>query len=114
MANFIGVLAAVSLCAWYHKRMLERRRRAQGYHLTLGAIEAERDIELGGLEVPETDSHIDKTNTVAQELDDWDENAEDDWDETEDAFPESGISDRQDSSTTKPDFSAKDNKQRME
>lgn len=94
--------------------MLERRRRARGSHLTLGAIEAERDVELGGLEVPETDSHIDKTNTIAQELDNWDENAEDDWDETEDAFLESGVGDGQDSSMAKPDFSAKDNKQRME
>ena len=45
-ANLLGSLAALGLCNFYHKRMLDRRRRKKGY----GAVpqDGEReDIELG-------------------------------------------------------------------
>ena len=48
VANIIGSSLALALCQWYHKRMLERRRRRklQGYGL-VAAGEGEDDLELG-------------------------------------------------------------------
>ena len=94
--------------------MLERRRRARGYHLTSRALEAERDVELGGLDVPETDLHTNKTDTVEQELDNWDENVEDEWDETEDVYPRDSVGDGQELSIAKSDFTTQEYKQRKE
>jgi hypothetical protein len=47
IANLIGSFLALTLCAWYHKRMLERRRRRkiEGYGLVAG-VEGD-DVELG-------------------------------------------------------------------
>ena len=46
-ANLIGSLCALGLCTLYHKRMLDRRRRAKGY----GAVPQEgEDLEMGGQE----------------------------------------------------------------
>ena len=45
-ANVLGSLLALGLCSMYHKRMLERRRRAKGY----GSVPQdgdEGDLELG-------------------------------------------------------------------
>jgi hypothetical protein len=44
-ANLMGSFLALGLCQWYHKRMLERRRRRklEGY----GLVEAVEDLELG-------------------------------------------------------------------
>ena len=94
--------------------MLERRRRARGYHLTSGALGAERDMELGGIDVQGTAPRANKTDAVEQELDDWDENVEDEWDETEDSYPKNDVGGRQEPSTANPDFTGKENKQRME
>ena len=46
-ANVLGSFAAIALCAWYHRRMLERKRKRkmQGYGLVTGDDVA--DIELG-------------------------------------------------------------------
>ena len=48
VANIIGSLLALGLCTTYHKRMLDRRRRAKGY----GAVPQEGggDLELGAQE----------------------------------------------------------------
>jgi len=46
VANIAGSLLALSLCTWYHGRMLERKRRRklEGYGLMAGN---EEDLELG-------------------------------------------------------------------
>lgn len=80
LANVLGSLGALVLCNWYHKRMLERKRAARGYAAVAG--EDERDVELREeFEGQETGV---VGQTVEEELDHWDENAED-WEDTEPA-----------------------------
>ena len=89
VANVAGSLAGLGLCAWYHKRMLERRRAQRGY----GAVPGEDDdgdLELGE-GVGQSDGHEEGVTaaagdqraapTLEEEVDNWDENAADDWDE---------------------------------
>lgn len=78
VANVLGSLLALGLCNWYHKRMLERKRAARGYTAVAG--DEERDIELGE-NVEGQESGVVRP-TVEEELDRWDENAED-WETTE-------------------------------
>ncbi|KAL4906030.1 hypothetical protein BDW74DRAFT_177059 [Aspergillus multicolor] len=84
LANIVGSLGAVGLCSWYHRRMLERRRKSRFGSLGEGGDD---DVELGmspghregeGLE-PQENGVID----LEQEVDNWDENVVDNWD-TED------------------------------
>lgn len=99
LANVVGSGLALAACSWYHRRMLERRRRNKHYDVVPGdelpeGEEGERDLELGegvGVSQQET-GRIDgdaqqagegAKRTVTEELDNWDENVEDDWDETE-------------------------------
>ncbi|KZF24562.1 hypothetical protein L228DRAFT_259765 [Xylona heveae TC161] len=84
LANLVGSLIAVALCSWYHKGMLERRRRTRQYQAVSGQ-EEEPDVELGGLEPQETGVTRDEPQerTVEEELDNWDENAEDNWEDDE-------------------------------
>lgn len=105
LANVVGSTLALLLCSWYHKRMLERRRKNKHYDLVPGEEgdgeeeDGERDVELGegvGLGAQETgtvtapDVDADEPGaeagqkTVTEELDNWDENAED-WEEGGDA-----------------------------
>lgn len=102
LANVLGSLAALGLATSYHKRSIERRRRAKYSALTGEGIEVEvDDIELGegsGLgssrsaEERETDavsldgpnSSKSKTQAVEDELDNWDENQPDDWEADDD------------------------------
>ncbi|EEP82621.1 conserved hypothetical protein [Uncinocarpus reesii 1704] len=86
LANIIGSLAAVGLCTWYHKRMLERKRKSRfGGLLNDGA--GEEDIELGTggpdhvEELGPQETGVTSTRTLEQEVDNWDENAVDNWDE---------------------------------
>jgi hypothetical protein len=74
----LGSAIALALCNWYHKRMNERKRAARGY----GAVPGEDglDVELG--EAPEGQESGVVRPTVDEELERWDENAED-WDTTE-------------------------------
>ncbi|WEW55190.1 hypothetical protein PRK78_000619 [Emydomyces testavorans] len=87
LANIVGSLGAVGLCTWYHKRMLERRRKARfGGLLDDGA--GGEDIELGGNsghddEIGPQETGVTTTRTLDQEVDNWDENAVDNWDEAE-------------------------------
>jgi VanZ family protein len=79
VANIVGSLAALGLCSWYHKRMLERRRQRKTYNAVPG--EEEGDLELGeGHETGVTDDEP-RGRTLEEEVDNWDENAPDDWDE---------------------------------
>jgi hypothetical protein len=77
-ANVSGSLIALALCSWYHKRMIERKRAARGYNAVAG--DDDLDVELGE-NLGEQDSGVIRP-TVDDELDRWDENAED-WDTTE-------------------------------
>lgn len=99
LANVTGSACALALCSWYHKRMLERKRKSKHYDIVPGEDgelgEGEADVELGegpgpGLGnqqsgvVPaaangSTQAGAQKTD-VTEELDQWDENAED-WEE---------------------------------
>ena len=79
VANVAGSLVGLGLCTWYHKRMLERKRQRKNYTAVPG--EDVEDIELGeGHENGVTDAR-DSQLTLEQEVDRWDENAPDDWDE---------------------------------
>jgi hypothetical protein len=87
LANIVGSLGAVGLCSWYHRRMLDRRRKARFGALADGA---EDDVELG-IGTGDHDAHdgtalgAQETGvmTLEQEVENWDENAVDNWD-TED------------------------------
>jgi hypothetical protein len=82
VANVIGSLAAVALSSWYHMRMLERKRLAKHYQAVPGDEEA--DLELGE-GVGAQESGVASANvgavTLDEEVDNWDENVEDAWDE---------------------------------
>lgn len=82
VANIVGSLLGLGLCSWYHRRMLERRRQRKTYNAVPG--EDEEDLELGaGHETGVVDAS--GSQTLEQEVDNWDENAPDDWDEGEQA-----------------------------
>jgi hypothetical protein len=73
IANIFGSMTALALCLWYHKRMLERKRRDKHYGFVSGE---DADIELGeGLTGQETG--VTREQTLEEEVDNWDENAED-------------------------------------
>ncbi|KAF1973534.1 hypothetical protein BU23DRAFT_554159 [Bimuria novae-zelandiae CBS 107.79] len=81
VANVMGSLMALSLCNWYHKRMLERKRAARGYGAVAGD-DHDVDIELGESRVEDGQESGIARPDVERELDNWDENAED-WETTE-------------------------------
>jgi hypothetical protein len=86
LANVLGSLLGIGLCNWYHKRMLERKRAARGYGAVPGDDFDERDVELG--EDMGQESGVVRP-IVEEELDRWDENAED-WEDTEPAVSTNG------------------------
>ncbi|KAM5441317.1 hypothetical protein MferCBS31731_003746 [Microsporum ferrugineum] len=82
LANVVGSLGAIGLCTWYHKRMLERRRKAR-----FGALmgNTENDVELGLANgTGEQETGVTNVQSLEDEVDNWDENAEDNWDDAED------------------------------
>ncbi|QDS71349.1 hypothetical protein FKW77_002341 [Venturia effusa] len=90
LANVFGSLAALALSTWYHKRMLERKRASKHYNLVPGddeeRAEGDIDLELGERSGSPNEGQENgilpapTTTTLEQEVDNWDENAED-WDE---------------------------------
>lgn len=90
VANLIGSLAGLGLCSWYHKRMLERKRMRKSYTAVPGEgdeEDVEQDIELGEGVVGAHESGVmdsghaeTRAMTLEEEVDNWDENAVDDWD----------------------------------
>ncbi|OAX82386.1 hypothetical protein ACJ72_03259 [Emergomyces africanus] len=90
LANVVGSLSAVGMCTWYHKRMLERRRKARFGSVLDGAGD---DVELGGVH-PDNGEHeglgpqetgvTTTARSLEQEVDNWDENAVDNWEEGDD------------------------------
>ncbi|CAK7207590.1 hypothetical protein SEUCBS139899_010400 [Sporothrix eucalyptigena] len=111
VANILGSLAALGLCSWYHKRMLERKRHrkyaavpGEEGHDEAGLDTSAVDIELGenvgstilhdGTEsvaavsastaaaaASATSTTVERGTSLEEEVDNWDENAEDNWDE---------------------------------
>lgn len=79
VANVVGSLAGIGLCSWYHKRMLERRRQKKTYNAVPG--EDTGDVELGEGHETGVDDGPSRGRTLEEEVDNWDENAPDDWDE---------------------------------
>lgn len=97
IANIVGSLGAIGLCSWYHRRMLERRRKARFGTLVDGA--PTDDVELGvnpasssvsgdggGYLGPQESGTTTTANvgSLEQEVDNWDENAVDNWDDEDD------------------------------
>lgn len=92
VANIVGSLGALGLCSWYHKRMLERKRQRKTYTAVPGGEDGEdgnpgQDIELGEGVVGAQESGVTEAEgtargkmTLDEEVDNWDENAPDDWD----------------------------------
>lgn len=85
LANVVGSLGATGLCTWYHKRMLERRRKARfgalmdntgGEDVELGITSGDADGSLGPQE-----NGVTNARSLEEEVDNWDENAVDNWDE---------------------------------
>ncbi|KAK1831280.1 hypothetical protein QBC39DRAFT_352229 [Podospora conica] len=102
-ANVVGSLGALGACSWYHKRMLERKRTRKYTAVPgeEGAEGEEEDLELGegvGRASRTSDDHeegvisaappppapgaVDRAAaTLEEEVDNWDENAVDAWDD---------------------------------
>ncbi|KAL7962163.1 hypothetical protein V8C34DRAFT_270943 [Trichoderma compactum] len=86
VANIVGSLLGLGICAWYHKRMLERKRQHKRYDAVPG--EDTEDVELGqGQESGITDASS-RSRTLEEEVDNWDENAQDNWDDDNASIPE--------------------------
>ncbi|KAI1097452.1 hypothetical protein F4804DRAFT_327596 [Jackrogersella minutella] len=86
IANIVGSLVALGLCSWYHLRMLERKRVRRQYNAVPG--EDAEDLELGeGVGAQEegviSSAVNERSATLEEEVDNWDENAVDAWDENE-------------------------------
>ncbi|KAI0475586.1 hypothetical protein GGR56DRAFT_675701 [Xylariaceae sp. FL0804] len=85
VANVVGSLAGLGLCSWYHMRMLDRKRQRRRYDAVPG--EDTDDLELGeGVDRQEegvtSAPQDERTTTLEQEVDNWDENGMDeDWDD---------------------------------
>jgi hypothetical protein len=82
VANIAGSLAAIGLSTWYHMRMLERKRLAKQYQVVPG----EEDLELGegvGAQELGTVTAAAAAPTLDEEVENWDENLEDGWEEDE-------------------------------
>lgn len=78
----MGSLAAAALNSWYHTRMLERKRLAKQYQVVPGG--EEEDLELGeGVGALESGTVVVPARTLDQEVDNWDENVEDNWEDDE-------------------------------
>ncbi|KAL2842340.1 hypothetical protein BJY01DRAFT_216571 [Aspergillus pseudoustus] len=83
LANIVGSAGAVGLCSWYHRRMLERRRKARFGSLSEGGDDVELGMGPGHREEDGLGAQESGVMNLEQEVDNWDENAVDNWD-TED------------------------------
>ncbi|KAI1489982.1 VanZ domain protein [Biscogniauxia mediterranea] len=88
VANVVGSLAGLALCSWYHTRMLERKRQRRQYNAVPGEDDADLElgdnVEAGHEEGVMSAAGNERTTTLEQEVDNWDENAVDAWDEDDD------------------------------
>ncbi|EAA30685.1 hypothetical protein GE21DRAFT_10436 [Neurospora crassa] len=112
LANLVGSLLGLGLCGWYHKRMLERKRVRKYTAVPTGEDIPEGDVDLELGEVRRSGDHEEgvvvaaaaaasvpaaaaspaagtatataKNMSLEEELDNWDENAVDAWDDGDD------------------------------
>jgi hypothetical protein len=76
VANLAGSLLALSLCTWYHGRMLDRKRRRklEGYGLMAGGEEGDLELGEGGSSeqelgiVDRTDDDVDETGEAWDDI----------------------------------------------
>ena len=82
LANVVGSLSALALCSWYHKRMLERRRLSK-YHIVPGSDDLGQDVELGDAGSGQQELGVTGSvgRSLEEQVDNWDEHADDPWDE---------------------------------
>ena len=78
VANIAGSLAALGICSWYHKRMLDRKRQRK-----YTAVPGDEDLELGEGASSRQESGVTDGPSLEEEVDNWDENMEDNWEEDE-------------------------------
>ncbi|KAL9528209.1 hypothetical protein SMMN14_08183 [Sphaerulina musiva] len=109
-ANVVGSSCALLLCSWYHKRMLERKRKNKTYDIVPGEATEDADVELGegpglgaqesGVVDAQAGGGAAKVTDVTQELNEWDENEEDYWEDegAETAKAAAGVGGQEDSS----------------
>lgn len=111
VANVVGSAGAISLCGWYHRRMLERRRKAR-----FGSLGDDIVVEGGGGEAPNRDDielglsgggggedrdhgigpqETGIVTNLEQEVDNWDENVADNWDTEDGPGPDEEITTRE-------------------
>ncbi|KAI9147748.1 hypothetical protein HJFPF1_12779 [Paramyrothecium foliicola] len=79
LANVVGSLASLGICTWYHQRMLDRRRQRKVYNAVPG--EDVDDVELGDGHETGIVEGSSRSRTLEEEVDNWDENAVDQWDD---------------------------------
>lgn len=76
----MGSLSALALSSWYHRRMLERKRQAKHYQIVPGD-DGDVDLELGDRPTEESGDISNAGPSLEAEVDNWDENVEDAWEE---------------------------------
>lgn len=92
IANVVGSLGAVGLCGWYHRRMLERRRKHRFGLAEGGADDVELGVGIGDDAARDQDGLGPQESgvmTLDQQVDNWDENAVDNWDTEDGPEPDS-------------------------
>lgn len=90
LANVVGSLGAVGLCGWYHRRMLERRRKNRFGLMEDGDDDVELGVGVGGHSTRDEEGLGPQESGVMnleQEVDNWDENAVDNWDDDDGPGP---------------------------
>lgn len=90
LANVVGSLGAVGLCSWYHRRMLERRRKSRFGSMEDGDDDVELGAGVGGYSAREEEGLGPQESGVMnleREVDNWDENAADNWDDEDGPGP---------------------------
>ncbi|KAK2589856.1 hypothetical protein QQS21_012465 [Conoideocrella luteorostrata] len=82
VANVVGSLSGLGLCSLYHKRMLERKRQQKTYNVVPGDDNDDVELESGQeTGITNAEAGPSRGRTLEEEVDNWDENAPDDWDD---------------------------------
>lgn len=90
VANVVGSLGAVALCGFYHRRMLERRRKSRYGVVEGGSDDLELGVGVGGSSTRGNEGlgpQEPGVTNLEHEVDNWDENAVDNWDTEDGAEP---------------------------
>lgn len=92
VANGVGSLGAIGICGWYHRRMIDRRRKNRFGLMEGSPDDVELGVGVGGDDSRESEGLGPQESgvmTLEQEVDNWDENAVDNWDTEDGPGPES-------------------------